>query len=143
MLFLSSNSTNKKVEFNLEETQMLISFYANNPALCDHKYTDCRDRNLRKAFYTRIWTIFDKISFVDLNPDVDESLTTLGVAKPQKKLKATEDVKVETQKVIASSPEFSPEALPSNDDNGAFPAHAPILVERASLTGKLVADNLL
>ena len=73
---------------------------------------------------------------MDLNPDVGESLTTLGVMKPQKKLK------VETQKVIASSLKFSPEALPSNDDNVAFQAHAPILVERASLTGKLVADNL-
>ena len=33
MLFLSSKTTDKKVEFNLEEKETLISFYSNNPAL--------------------------------------------------------------------------------------------------------------
>ena len=32
-LFLSSKTTDKKVEFNLEEKETLISVYANNPAL--------------------------------------------------------------------------------------------------------------
>ena len=38
------------------------------------------------------------MSFVDLTLDVDESLATLGVVKPTKKLKVAEDVKVEAEK---------------------------------------------
>ena len=54
MLFLSSKTTDKKVEFNLKEKEILISFYANNPALWDHKHRDYRDRNLRKALYEKL-----------------------------------------------------------------------------------------
>ena len=89
------------------------------------------------------------MSFADLTLDVDESLTTLDVVKPLKKLKVAEDVKVEAEKAkievwkaLASSFKSSPQVAPSNDDV-AYPAHAPTLVERANLTGKLVADNLL
>ena len=70
--------------------------------------------------------------------------------KPPKKLKVSEDVKVEAEKAkieewkaLASSLKSSPQVAPSNDDNAAYPAHAPTLVERANLTGKLVVDNLL
>ena len=45
------------------------------------------------------------MSFVDLTLDVDESLTTLGVVQPPKKLKVAQDVKVETEKAKNSSAE--------------------------------------
>ena len=48
--------------------------------------------------YIPTWTFFDEMSFADLTLDVDESLTTLGVVKPPKKLKVAEDVKVEAEK---------------------------------------------
>ena len=89
------------------------------------------------------------MSFVDLTLDVHESLTTLGVVKPPKKLKGAEDVKVEAEKAkievwkaLASSLKSSPQVAPINGDV-AYPAHAPTLVERANLIGKQVADNLL
>ena len=70
--------------------------------------------------------------------------------KPPKKLKVAEDIKVEAEKAKtevwkahATSLKSSPQVAPSNDDNVAYPAHAPTLVERANLTGKLVVDNLL
>ena len=74
------------------------------------------------------------MSFVDLTLDVHESLTTLGVVKPPKKLKGAEDVKVEAEKAkievwktLASSFKSSPQVAPINDDV-AYPDHAPTLV---------------
>ena len=82
------------------------------------------------------------MSFVDLTLNVDESLTTLSVVKPPKKLKVTEDVKVEAEKAkieawkaLASSLKSSPQVAPSNDDDVAYPAHDPTLVERRNLIG--------
>ena len=83
--------------------------------------------------------------------DVDESLTTLGVVKPPKKLRVAKNVKVEAEKAkiemwkaLVSLLKSSPQVAPSNDDNVANPVHAPTLVERrVNLIGKLVADNLL
>ena len=69
--------------------------------------------------------------------------------KPPKKLKVPKDVveaektKVEVRKDLASSLKFSSQVAPSNDYNVTFPTDAPVLVERANLIGKLVADNLL
>ena len=90
------------------------------------------------------------MSFGDLTLDVNESLTTLGVVKSPKKLKVAEDKKVEAEKgkievwkALTSLHKFSPQVAPSNDDNVAYPAHAPTLVERANSFGKVVADNLL
>ena len=84
------------------------------------------------------------MSFVDLTLDVDKSLTTLGVVKPPKKLKVAQDVKVETEKAkiavrktLASSLKSSTQVAPSNNDNVAYPAHAPTLLERTNLIGKL------
>ena len=66
------------------------------------------------------------------------------------KLKVAEDVKVEAEKAkielwiaLASSLKSSPQVAPSNDDSVAYPAHAPTLVERANLIGKLGTDNSL
>ena len=60
--------------------------------------------------------------------------------KPPKKLKVAEDIKVEAEKAKtevwkahATSLKSSPQVAPSNDDNVAYPAHAPTLVERANL----------
>ena len=46
-------------------------------------------------------------------------------------------------KAVASSLKSSPQVAPNNDDNVAYPAHAPTLVERANLIGEVVTDNLL
>ena len=100
--------------------------------------------------YAPTWTFFDKLSFGDLTLDVNKSLTTLGVVKSPKKLKVAEDKKVEAEKgkielwkALTSLHKFSPQVVPSNDDNIAYPAHAPTLVERANSFSKVVADNLL
>ena len=42
------------MEFNLEEKETLISFYANNPTLWDQKHRDYRRHNLRKALYEKL-----------------------------------------------------------------------------------------
>ena len=49
MLFLSSKHVDKEVEFNHEENETLISFFAGFPDQWDHKHRDYQDRNLQKA----------------------------------------------------------------------------------------------
>ncbi len=49
----------KKVNFELEEKEMLINFFNSNPSLWKHHFTEYRDRNLRDALYEKLVELFD------------------------------------------------------------------------------------
>ena len=63
MLFLSSKHVDKEVEFNHEENETLISFFAGFPDQWDHKHRDYRDRNLQKALKEKSLTEFVERKF--------------------------------------------------------------------------------
>ena len=191
MLFLKEEQIVRRAVFTMEEREILITFYQNNPALWNHGMVEYRDGNIRRSLIQKLveqfdekfteedikkewnsllthykrekqsevtsrpsgagkdvifnsnWEHFDQMEFLEATPETDSSVNTHEqniltppVAKRSRLSKESDatDPKAVLYTTLANS-------LNSQTTHNCKPQDP--LVERATLFGKTVADNLL
>ena len=76
MLFLKEEQVVRRAVFSMEEREILITFYQNNPALWNHGMVEHRDRNIRRSLTQKLVEQFDeKFTEEDIKKEWNSLLT--------------------------------------------------------------------
>ena len=76
MLFLKEEQVMRRALFSMEEREILITFYQNNPAFWNHGMVEYRDRNIRRSLIQKLVEQFDeKFTEEDIKKEWNSLLT--------------------------------------------------------------------
>ena len=76
MLFFKEEQVVRRAVFSMEEREILITFYQNNPALWNHGMVEYRDRNIRRSLIQKLVEQFDeKFTEEDIKKEWNSLLT--------------------------------------------------------------------